>query len=127
MKTTLLICICFVSVFGMAQPPDYMDLYHKADFQNWESCETGEGECNKIVLSRFSTDQDVYIEVPSGGTAGTCKLYANKQALPIQTLDSSHDSKSRKFNLSALDDGFYYMSMLSCGLGGTVQIELKTK
>lgn len=127
MKSLFFFIVFFNITIAVAQPPDYMNLIHKADFQNWENCETGEGVCNKIVLERLSKDQDTFIQVPSGGTAGTCYLYANKQEKPIQTISVSHTEKWRLLDFSDLEDGFYYMSMISCALGGTVQVELKTK
>jgi hypothetical protein len=93
----------------------------------WEACETGVGDCEKLIIERDHKGQEVILVMPSGGSSGTATLHANKQQGPIQTCDVGMESEYPKFNFTTLEDGFYYASMLSCSVGGTVQIELKTK
>lgn len=97
------------------------------ELANWEACESGVGDCEKIVIERDHKGQEVVLVMPSGGTSGTATLHAGKQQGPIQTCDVGMESEYPKFNFTTLEDGFYYASMLSCSVGGTVQIELKTR
>ena len=59
---------------------------------------------------------------------GHKNLYINKQSKAIQTIDvGMGGDKYKVFNLTDLEDVIYCMSMVSFGLGGTVQIEFKSK
>ena len=97
-----------------------------ASRSNWENCETGEGICDRILITRSSLNQEVVFIAPCGGTATTLYLYANKQEKPIQVLSVGYDDCPPTLVFTGLKDGYYYASILSCGLGGTVQIKLET-
>ena len=69
--------------------------------------------------------------MPCGGTATTLTL-SFKQGIPkgneiIQSETISHLGCPPVFEFTHLKDGKYFAYMLACGLGGQIEINLKTK
>ncbi len=60
------------------------------DFDYWEGCETGKGECNPLTFIRFSQDENWFLFMPCGGTATTVNLTVAGQKNPIQTTSIRH-------------------------------------
>ncbi len=97
------------------------------DFEYWEGCETGKGECNPLTFIRFSQDENWFLFMPCGGTATTVNLTVSGQKNPIQTTSIRHAQCPPFFDLTNLADGKYFAYMLACGLGGQIEINLTTK
>jgi hypothetical protein len=100
-------------------------------FDYWEGCETGKGECLPLTISRKTINDNCFLIMPCGGTATTVTL-SEKQGIPkgsdiIQTEVLSVLECPPIFVLTNLKDGKYYAYMLACGLGGQIEINLKTK
>lgn len=100
------------------------------DFEYWEGCETGEGECNPLTFTRGSNNEKWYLIMSCGGTATSVTLSTQKE-IPkgnniIQTEEISHSECPPVFDLTNLKDGKYFAYMLACGLGGQIEINLKT-
>ena len=100
------------------------------DFDYWEGCETGERKCNPLTITRNSPNQNWFLITPCGGTATTVTL-STKQGIPkgndiIQKQEISHSKCPPIFELTNLKDGKYFAYMLACGLGGQIEIDLKT-
>lgn len=101
------------------------------DFDYWEGCETGKGKCNPLTFTRNSTHENWYLIMPCGGTATTVTL-SEQQGIPkekdvIQQEEISYAECPPVFKLSNLKDGKYFAYMLACGLGGQIEINLKTE
>ena len=101
------------------------------DFDYWEGCETGKGKCNPLTFTRNSTDKNWYLIMPCGGTATTVTL-SEQQGIPkekdvIQQEEISYAECPPVFKLTNLKDGKYFAYMLACGLGGQIEINLKTE
>jgi hypothetical protein len=97
------------------------------DFDYWEGCETGSGDCKPLMLSRSSNDEKWFLFMPCGGTSTTVTLNAAGQANVIQETNVIHSQCPPIFELTHLPDGKYFAFMLACGLGGQVEINLTTK
>ena len=101
------------------------------DFDYWEGCETGKGKCNPLTFTRNSTDKNWYLIMPCGGTATTVTL-SEQQGIPkekdvIQQEEISYAECPPVFKMTNLKDGKYFAYMLACGLGGQIEINLKTE
>lgn len=101
------------------------------EFDYWERCETGKGECNPLTITRCSANEKWYLIMPCGGTATTVTLSA-QQGIPkgndiIQTEAISHSECPPIFELTNLKDGKYFAYMLACGLGGQIGINITTE
>ncbi len=96
------------------------------DFDYWEGCETGKGECNPLTFIRGSKDENWFLFMPCGGTATTVTLTVSGQNNPIQKTNIGHSDCPPIFDLTDLADGKYFAYMLACGLGGQVEINLTT-
>ena len=101
------------------------------DFDYWEGCETGKGECKPLNFTRKAYNEKWFLILPYGGTATTVTLSKqqgiNKGNEIIQKSEISHSECPPVFELTNLKDGKYYAYMLSCGLGGQIEINIKTK
>ena len=141
--------------------PDVSDYYHfygynaekgmqaaridKVDFDYWEGCETGKGECNPLNFTRPKGSTVWFLKVPCGGSETYATLgsepgiplpasITGKQmdpntspsGKPIQAFNGNFDDCKPYFNLTHLEDGTYYAYMLSCSLGGQIEIRLQT-
>ena len=101
------------------------------EFDYWESCETGKGECQPLKFTRSKKDEKWFMILPCGGTSTTVYL-SEEQGIPnktdvIQKNQITAYECPPVFELTELKDGKYYAYMLSCGLGGQIEIVLSTK
>ena len=101
------------------------------DFDYWEGCETGKGECKPLTFTRKSKSENWFLFMPCGGTATTVTL-SKQKGIPqenetIQKTEITHSECPPTFNFTNLADGKYYAYMLACGLGGQIEINLKTE
>jgi hypothetical protein len=101
------------------------------DFDYWEGCETGKGECNPLTFTRNSTNGNWYLIMPCGRNTTSVTL-SERQRIPkgndiIQKEEISHSECPPIFELTNLKDGKYFAYMLACGLGGQIEINLKTE
>jgi hypothetical protein len=100
-------------------------------YDSWEPCETGKGECNPVTITRNSTNEKWYVIMPCGGTSTTVTLSA-QQGIPegdelIQKEKISHSECPPIFELTNLRDGKYFAYMISCRLGGQIEINITTE
>ncbi len=102
-----------------------------------EGCEMGTTPCEPIEILRSHHDEDWNIVLPSGGTLSTVILYDQKgidlfwsgkmeEAIPIRQ-DQCGPDRLPSITLKSLPDGTYFLRMMSCGLGGGFQLELRTR
>lgn len=93
------------------------------DFAYWEACETGKGDCQPLTFTRTKTVKNWYLRMPCGGTETAISIRGqnfNKK------LHLHHDNCPPCLDLTNLNDGQYFATMIACGLGGTVQFNLTT-
>lgn len=115
------------------------DVTHKLEVSKefMEGCEMGTTPCEPIEILRSYHDEDWNIVLPSGGTFSTVILYDQEgvdlfwsgkmeEAIPIRQ-DQCGPDRLPRINLKSLPDGIYFLRMLSCGLGGGFQVELRTR
>ena len=103
----------------------------RVEFEYWEGCETGKGECKPLNFIRKSKKEKWFLIMPCGGTATTVTL-SKQQGIPKeneinQKCEITHSECPPVFELTNLEDGKYYAYMLSCGLGGQIEINIKTE
>jgi len=100
-------------------------------FDYWEGCETGKGECKPLTFYRNPKVEKWFLLMPCGGTQTSVTLSKEKGILKdknsIYNLNISTSECPPIFDLTNLENGKYYAYMLSCGLGGQVEINLKQK
>ena len=101
------------------------------DFDYWQGCETGKGECKPLTFTRKVKDEKWFLILPCGGTATTVTLSKqqgiNKVNEVIKKIEILHSDCPPVIELTNLKDGKYYANMLSCGLGGQIEINIETK
>ena len=97
------------------------------DFDYLEGCETGKGNCKPIEIFRQNRQDSVLLVFPSGGTQSDVYLHSAKnKKLELHDKKVSGQGKPT-LNLTNLDDGEYSANIISCGLGGSCLVRLKTK
>jgi hypothetical protein len=101
------------------------------DFEYWEGCETGQGECRPLTLTRKSKNENWFLFMPCGGTL-TGVYLSKQQEIPkendvTQKNEISHSECPPIFDLTELNDGKYFAYILACGLGGQIEINLVTE
>jgi hypothetical protein len=96
------------------------------DFDYWEGCETGKGTCKPLIFTRHKKEK-WYLLMPCGGTQTSVTLTSSNKNKPIQKLNITHTECPPMFELTNLLDGKYYLNMISCGLGGTVEMNIVTR
>lgn len=96
------------------------------EYDYWEGCETGEGDCKPLTFTRTYKNQPHYLFLP-GGSLGTVTVTDLKTNLIIQEISSSLGSPPFVLDTTHLPDGNYSLYMISCSLGGPVEIILKTE
>jgi len=101
------------------------------DFDYWEGCETGKRDCKSLEFTKQTKEGKWYLVMPCGGTS-TIVYLSQKEGIPvkkeiIQKTEVSYSQCPPVFELTNLKDGKYYAYMLACGLGGQIEINLKTK
>jgi hypothetical protein len=97
------------------------------DFDYLEGCETGKGGCEPIEIIRKRSKDSVLLIFPYGGTQSDVYLCS----VNCETV-VGHDRKfagqgKPTLNLTNLKDGEYFARIVSCGLGGSCIVRLKTK
>ena len=95
------------------------------DFDYWEGCETGKGECKPLNFTRTKEEKNWFLIMPCGGTE-TSMTVSSSDNYFLQTQNIFHDKCPPFLNLTDLKDGKYFANMLACGLGGSVEFNLKT-
>jgi hypothetical protein len=97
------------------------------DFAYLEGCETGKGGCKPIEIIRQSKQDSVLLIFPSGGTESDVFLHiSNNKNFELHDKKISGQGKPT-LNLTNLEDGEYSANIISCGLGGSSLVRLKTK
>ena len=97
------------------------------DFTYLEGCETGKGDCKPIEIFRKTKQDSVVLIFPSGGTESDVYLHSTKdKKIELHNKKVSGQGKPT-LNLTNLDDGEYSANIISCGLGGSCLVRLKTK
>jgi len=101
------------------------------DFDYWEGCETGKGDCNPLTFFRSSKEENWFLIMPCGGSFTTVTL-SEKRSIPkenesIQICEIDYSNCPPIFDLTYLKDGKYFAYMLACGLGGQIEINIKTE
>ena len=91
-----------------------------------EGCETGQGFCDPKTFTRDFAGQKAFIIMPCGGSFSTVQLHHKSTPSPIQELSVKINECPPFFDVSALEDGEYSASMMSCGLGGGFKLQLKS-
>lgn len=110
---------------------------HTLTFEYIEGCETGKGECYPVNINRKTINDSILIYFPNGGTISDVYLYSDSifNNWINKTVDNPeflrHDKKYAnqgllKIDMTGLSDGKYRAHMLACGLGGIIEINLKT-
>jgi hypothetical protein len=93
------------------------------DYKYWESCETGKGKCLPLRFIRPKSKKEWFLLMPCGGTAtsiiitGTNNTIAYREDFVASTCPPCVD-------LTKLKDGKYFVNMIGCGLGGSVEFNL---
>lgn len=93
------------------------------DFNYWEGCETGKGECKPLTFSRTIKENNWFLIMPCGGTETSISISGKDFS---KELHLYHDNCPPYLDLSNLTDGKYIANMRACGLGGTVTFNLTT-
>ncbi len=101
------------------------------DFDYWEACETGIGECKPLTFSRKNPKDNWFLILPCGGIFSTYIL-SEQQGVPnasqiIQQVEVAHSDCPPVFELTNLKDGRYYATIISCGLGGQIEFNIRTE
>jgi hypothetical protein len=98
------------------------------DFDYWEGCETGEGECEPLTFTRKPGIDRWFLMMPCAGNMGTVTLSKKMKVASgdevIFTTAISAQECPPYFELTDLEDGRYTAYMIGCALGGTVQMRL---
>ncbi len=95
------------------------------DFDYWEGCETGKGECHPLKFTRTKDEKNWYLIMPCGGT---------ETKVIVSSSDNTFSQQQHLFSvgcppflaLTDLKDGKYFAQMMACGLGGRVEFNLTT-
>jgi len=99
------------------------------DFVNWEGCERG--KCKPLNFMRKSKNENLFLLIPCDGFASTVTLSKqqeiSKNSDVIQKNGIMHSTCPRIFDLTNLIDGKYYAHLITCGLGGQIEINIKTE
>lgn len=96
------------------------------DFNYWEGCETGQGECKPLSFSKAVDTKNCFLIMPCGGTETAISILSNDGVSIVKELHLFGVSCPPYLELTNLKDGKYFAQMRACGLGGTVEFNLKT-
>ena len=94
------------------------------DFDYWEGCETGRGECKPLTFTRPVSERNWFLIMPCGGTM--TKVFISGEDFSKE-LNLNYYECPPYLDLTNLADGKYSAYMLACGLGGNVNFILITK
>ena len=95
------------------------------DFDYWERCETGKGECKPLTFTRAKDEKNSYLIMPCGGTETSITVSSSDKTFS-QEQHLFHDKCPPFLALTDLKDGKYFANMVACGLGGQVEFNLTT-
>lgn len=95
------------------------------DFDYWEGCETGKGECKPLTFTRTKDEKNLYLIMPCGGTESSITVSSSDKTFS-QEQYLFHDNCPPFLALTDLKDGKYFANMIACGLGGQVEFNLTT-
>jgi hypothetical protein len=93
------------------------------DFEYWEGCETGKGECKPLTFTRLKAEKNWFLIMPCGGTETAVTISGQNFDKELHLF---HESCPPCLDLTNLSDGKYSANMRACGLGGTVTFILAT-
>jgi hypothetical protein len=93
------------------------------EFDYWEGCETGKGECKPLTFTRTEKEINWFVIMPCGGTETAIAISGQNFK---KELHFNHDNCPPYLDLSNMNDGKYSANMRACGLGGTVEFSLIT-
>ena len=97
------------------------------DFTYLEGCETGKGDCLPIEIVRQCKNDSVLLIFPSDGTESDVYLHSTSNK-NLKLHDKKFLGQGKPtLNLTNLDDGEYSANIISCGLGGSCLVRIKTK
>ncbi|HAS39545.1 MAG TPA: hypothetical protein DCS93_03660 [Microscillaceae bacterium] len=104
---------------------------HTVTFKEWEACEKALKSCKPASITRSVKGQKSYLILPCGGTLTTATLSAQpglptKATQVIQKIEVSSAKCPPVFELTHLKDGKYFVYLMGCGLGGPMEIILKS-
>jgi len=97
------------------------------DFDYWEGCETGNEECKPITFTRDSISEKWYLIMPCGGTQTHITFTKSGQKSPVKEVSLGFPDCPPVFELTNVLDGKYFAYMLACGLGGQIEINIRTE
>jgi hypothetical protein len=97
------------------------------DFDYWEGCETGKGDCKPLTFTRISNIENWFLIMPCSGTSTSITLTESGQNCPIQKTSVGYSECPPIFDLTKMTDGKYFAYMLGCGLGGKIEINIRTE
>ncbi|TKK64865.1 hypothetical protein FC093_21675 [Ilyomonas limi] len=95
------------------------------DFEYWEGCETGKGDCKPLTFTRTASQKNWFLIMPCGGTETEISLAGIDHSFN-QKLHLFHDGCPPCIELTNMRDGKYSANMVACGLGGQVNFSLAT-
>lgn len=98
-----------------------------ADAKNWEACEKGIAECEHVVIERKAREDTVLFVMPCAGTITTVMLTKVGEQEVLERLTVNRTECPPVFELTGLPNGHYSAQMFGCGLGGKIEIFLKTR
>jgi len=90
----------------------------------WSKCEEGV-ECPELQFVRNKNDKKIFILIPCGGSFTSIFVYDNAKIIEEKNYDA--ESCPPWVDLTNYTDGKYTIRMTSCGLGGAINFNLKTK
>ncbi len=123
-----LVLLCAVlSANGQGNTPDKIVVV--ADAKNWEACEKGTIDlgCKPVIIERKAKEDTVLFVMPCAGTNTTVMLTEVRGQELIKTLTVNVEECPPVFELTGLPNGHYSAQMFGCGLGGRIEVFLKTR
>lgn len=96
-------------------------------FEFWRACEEGSKVCVPLNFSRDFSDKNWFLLIPGGGTSTIITVGSNANNFELTNSYLIGKDGEPYLDLSNLKDGNYFANMIACGLGGTVEFNLKTK
>ena len=124
---------------NFAQAQSDNKIVHKVEFNYMEGCETGKGDCKPVILIRQSLQDSIKVVFPIGGTASSVQIYPDTsfirwirgkptaQPTPLRNDNKRFGEGNPVLDLTGLPDGKYRPHMLSCNVGGTFELIIKTE
>lgn len=129
-KTILTISLLLL---GLSTKGQYDKISYVLTRENIEESENGSVACFALSLNRKTINDTVLLFFPTSGTISDVYLYAD--SVFLKNLDTAkflrHDKKYAtqgvlEIDMTGLADGKYKAHILACGVGGNVEINIKT-